>query len=432
LQSTFFVILGFVLYIYSPFSKKYFLYLIPVCIGALAKPPAVMFAPLLFFYIVLFEKDLSLSDIFNRSYYKGLHSSIIKVIPAFIVCALVYLWIDHLTPKTWESGGASRFNFLITQPAVILHYFITFFFPFGLSADSDWTASQTIWNGKFFIGVTFIIAMIFIAVWFSKDKRLRPISYGIIWFFLALIPSSSIIPFAEVLNDHRVFFPYVGLTISACYTIGLLIMKYKKYYENAGVKYEYVALLIILILLSGYAYGTLERNKVWQTEETLWEDVTIKSPKNARGLMNYGLSKMSHGNYPEAERYFSQAITRWPNYSLLYINMGVLKEATGNQLAAEDYFKTGIAKGGAYPDSWFFYGRFLSNSRRFNEAIPVLEHAIDLSPAHIGAHTQLMITYYNSQDWVKLKTLAEKTLLINPGNADAIKYLEIAKSNGAN
>src|SRR6202020_996739 len=65
-QSTLMVLLAFVLYIYSPFCRKTFLYLLPVGIGALCKPPAVMFAPLLFFYVLLFDEQQSLTDLFRH------------------------------------------------------------------------------------------------------------------------------------------------------------------------------------------------------------------------------------------------------------------------------------------------------------------------------------------------------------------------------
>ena len=428
LQSTFFVVLAFVMYIYSPFCKKTYLYLLPVAIGALAKPPAVMFAPMLFFYILLFEQNVSLFDMFKKQHFAALWKSIKAVIPAFIFCALMYLLVDHFTPKTWQSGGASTYNFLITQPYVILHYFVTFFFPFGLSADTDLYAFDSIWNIKFFIGMGFIAAMIFIAFIFSKDQRMRPVAFGIIWFFLALIPSSSIIPFAEVLNDHRIFFPYVGLVISVCWITGLLLMKYRKLYEQHLRTYNISVTVIVLLLLSGYAYGVHERNKVWNTEETLWKDVTIKSPKNARGLMNYGLSQMAKGNYKDAEIYFTDALKMWPTYSFLHINMGVLKEATGDKVSAENYYKNALQYGSAYPDAWYFYGRFLCNQARYAEAIPNLTKSIGLSPAHTGARSSLMKAYYESGDWQNLQALAQNTLQIMPGNAEALNYLQASEN----
>ncbi len=428
LQSTFFVLLGFVLYIFSPFCKKTFLYLIPIGIGTLAKPPAVMFAPMLFFYILFFEENLSIREAFQKQNWKKLLQVLKKTIPSFIFCAFMYLWVDHFTPKTWQSGGSSVFNYLITQPFVIVHYFTTFFLPVGLTADTDWEALQNIWNIKFFIGCAFILILIFIAIWFSKDVRLRPISFGISWFFLALIPSSSIIPFAEVLNDHRIFFPYIGLTISVCWTIGLLLLKFQKHYQQQLKKYYATIFLSSTMLLFGYAYGAHERNKVWNTEESLWYDTTIKSPKNARAIMNYGLSQMAKGNYVEAEKEFLKAISMWPYYTFLHTNMGILKEAMGDKINAEMYFKNSIQYGNTYPDAWYFYGRFLCNQLRYTEAITTLTKAIELSPAHNGAHSMLMKAYFETNDWDNLNKLAQNTLQIIPGNAEAINYLEASKN----
>ncbi len=428
LQSTFFVLLGLVLYIFSPFCKKTFIYLIPVGIGVLAKPSAVMFAPILFFYVLLFEHKNSLYGTLNKEAINKVWQTIKVVLPAFVFCAVIYKWVDHFTPKTWQSGGTSVYTYLITQPFVIVHYFTTFFFPFGLSADTDWTTLQNIWNIKFFVGCGFILVLISIAVLFSKDARLRPISFGIIWFFLALIPSSSVIPFAEVLNDHRIFFPYIGLVISVCWTAGLLLMKYQKRISWTTTHYQKIIIASVLILLSGYAYGVRERNKVWNTEESLWKDVTEKSPKNARGLMNYGLSQMSKGNYPEAEKYFLQALSMWSNYSFLYVNLGVLKEATGDIISSENYFKSAIQCGANYPDTWYFYGKFLNHQKRYEEAISDLTKTIELSPAHIGARSELMNVYNATENWDKLNELAQNTLQIIPGNPEALRYLEASKN----
>ncbi len=428
LQSTFFVVLGFVLYMFSPYCKRTYLYLIPIGIGGLAKPTTVMFAPLLFFYILMFEQKLSLYDIFNKKHYKQLIVVVKKTIPSFIFCAALYLFIGRMTPKSWESGGSSMINYLITQPFVIVHYFTTFFAPFGLSADSDWEPLQSIWNIRFFAGCLFILLMLFISFLFSKDQRLRPISFGILWFFLALVPSSSVIPFAEVLNDHRIFFPYVGLVISVCWAIGLLLMKYKKYFETFSFNYEILVGFIAIVILCGYSFGTVERNKVWNNEESLWRDVTVKSPKNARGLMNYGLSRMGKGDYAEAEKCFTKALAMWPYYYSLHINMGVLKNATGDKVGAENYFKSATQYGGNTPDTWFFYGNFLCGQLRYAEAIPMLVKCIELSPASIGARSILMKAYNDTGDWDKLHEVALSTLQIIPNNPEAMQYLEASKN----
>ena len=39
-------------------------------------------------------------------------------------------------------------------------------------------------------------------------------TFGLLWFVIALAPTSSFIPLAEVMNDHRMYFPYVGLVLA--------------------------------------------------------------------------------------------------------------------------------------------------------------------------------------------------------------------------
>lgn len=422
-QSTFFVILAFVMYQYSAVSRKYLLYLIPVAIGALAKPPSIMFAPMLLVYILLFEKQTDLLNIFSKENFKKLLSTIYKTLPVFIFCALLYVFIDKLTPASWQSGGFSRWNYLITQPFVILYYFTTFFLPFGLSADTDWQPLQSIMDMRFFVGMLFLFFLLFVSFWFSKNEKLRPITFGILWFLLALVPSSSIIPFAEVMNDHRVFFPYIGLALAVCYFIAIVLMKLNKQVLQKSF-FRFAVVSGSLVLLVGYSYGTYQRNIVWQSEESLWYDVTVKSPKNGRGLMNYGLSKMRIGDYATAEKYFFEALPLLPYYSFLHVNIAVLKNATGDSQTAEQYFNNAIQYGPGYPDTWFFYGKFLFDKGRYADAIPNLEKAIELAPAHVSARSALMNVYNRTAQWEKLRVLAENTLQIIPDNEEALAFLK--------
>ncbi|MES2807959.1 MAG: hypothetical protein V4619_05005 [Bacteroidota bacterium] len=426
LLSTFFIVLGFVLYIYSPFCRKTHLYNLAIIIGALAKPLAIMFAPLLFFYVLFFEGDMSLPDIFKKQNLSKLWLAIKKTIPAFICCVTMYYLQDKLTPKTWEPGGTSPLQYLITQPFVMTHYFVMLFVPNALSADTDWALLPGMADWRFIAGCLFIITMLVIAFITSRKAKLRPVSFGILWFFITLIPTSSIIPLAEVMNDHRMYLPFVGLCISVGWTIALLIDHYKDIIKTHG--YEKVLTGLLVLILSGYAYGTHKRNDVWSTEESLWYDVTIQSPNNGRGLMNYGLSKMAKGDYVTANTYFERALVLLPTYFALNVNIGILKAATGKPAEAEEYFKKAMVLGPTFPDSYVFYGRFLKEQKKYTEAAKMLNKAMSLSGSNLYTRHLLMETYQLMQHWPGLKTVAESTLQINPTNAEAARYLKAGEA----
>jgi tetratricopeptide (TPR) repeat protein len=97
-------------------------------------------------------------------------------------------------------------------------------------------------------------------------------------------------------------------------------------------------------------------------------------------------------------------------------------------VAAENYFKSAVQYGRNFPDTWFFYGNFLINQSRYSEAIPMLEKTIELSPAHISAHTSLMKAYNETNQWDKLNQLAKQTLQIIPGDQQSLNYLKASET----
>lgn len=421
--STFFVLLAFVMYMYSPVSKKYYLYLLPVVIGSLAKIPSIMFAPLLLVYILLFEKQISFAGIFKKENFSGLVSVCLAAIPAFLVSAALYVFVQKMEPDTWTPGGTSPYLYFITQPYIIFHYFRTFFFPLWLSADTDWTVFDSVLDPKAIGGFAFVLLLFVFALVISKNQKLRPVSFGILWFFIALIPSSSIIPLSEVMNDHRLFFPYVGLVIAV--VGGMYVIVQNK--MNSGDISASAIVLFSILFLAPYAYGTVQRNKVWDTDESLWYDVTVKSPRNARGLMNYGLVLMARADYKGAEKYFSDALQLWPYYPYLHVNMGILKNATGHPAEAEQHFKNAISYRPDVPEFYYFYGDFLHKNQRDAEAITLLNKALELSGAQISARYLLMEIYLNNADAGKLNALAHATLNVLPNDPKALYYLEAIK-----
>ena len=409
--STLFVILSFVLFIHSPMSRRFHLYLIPLAVGCLAKPVALVFAPLLFVYVHLFEENRSWADPFR------------KTLPSFAFCLILLAFIRRMDPPTWVPGGTSWYHYVITQPYVILRYFTTFFLPLDLSADTDWVPLASVADVRFFAGCLFVAALLLTAVMTARKDRLRPISFGILWFLIALLPT-SLIPLAEVTNDHRVFLPYVGLVMAVSWTITLALIRWKESVppDRAFSRWAFAG---IAILLAIYAYGTFQRNTVWRSEETLWRDVTRKSPGNARGLMNYGLTLMEKGDYRDAEKWFAIALMKYPSYPYLHVNMGVLKAATGDRRTAERYFRYAIALGPNYPECYFHYAKFLKDEKRYGEAAGNLEKALKLAPAHLDARNLLMDIYFEQSRFGNLEELVGQTLLVAPKDPKALFYRDV-------
>jgi tetratricopeptide (TPR) repeat protein len=398
--STLMVVLAFVIYQYKPNWRKKYIYIIPVIIGFFVKEPTIMFAPLLLVYILFFEKKLSLADCFTRKGFSTAFQTFFWLLPLFIVAIILYMISRAMASTTFTPGGTSAWHYILTQPYVIIHYVNNFILPVNLSADTDWTPVTHIFDERVLTGSLFLLGMIIFAIYSSGKGMLRPIAFGLFWFLLALLPT-SIVPLAEVLNDHRTFFPYIGLAISAAWCFGLLLNKYEAQLKQKLIPRALFIAVPALILI-GHAYGTMQRTEVWSSGEKLWYDVTIKSPNNGRGLMNYGNSQMEKGNYAVALDYFNRAQEKNPGYSYIFINKGVLKAQLNQPAEAEADYKTALSLDAFNPEAYYFYGKFLIANARYNEANEKVTQGLRVSPGHAGLN--------------ELKVQLDK-IIANEGNA---------------
>lgn len=414
---------AFVMYQYAPWSRRWHLYLVPMVLGALGKVSAVTFAPLLFAYVVFIEQRMSLAQLFARESRPALWSAVRATAPAFVVGIATFLFVESMNAEGATYGGGSRVAYALTQPFVWLHYARLFVLPVGLTGDTDWTLVPSWYDTRVFAGVLFIGALVAVAWRASRSDAWRPVAFGLAWFAVGLMPTSSIFPLAEVVNEHRIFAPYVGLVFAVVWA-GLQLTRASA--ASGGIvrraNAAVLASLATAAIVTAHVAGSIERNKVWRTDETFWRDVVAKSPGSGRALMNYGLSQMRRARFDEAKSAFDRAATILPSYSTLEINRGIVTARLGDQQAAEGFFKRALSLAPNSASSHFFYARWMAERDRGPDAIPMLRRAIELSTATIAARALLMKLYFASGDDAALAALVAETRGIAPDEPTAAAF----------
>jgi protein O-mannosyl-transferase len=417
------VVGSFLVYLYAPRSRRAHLYLLPMMVGALAKVQAVMFAPMFFVYVVLFEQRLSVPDLFASRHRKQLGAAIARSLPALLVGVAVFAAVRAMDAPTLNFGGASGADYLRTQFWVWLHYARLFFLPMGLTADTDWQLIPAWYDTRVLAGLGFVALLLRVLWSASKTPSMRPVAFGLAWFALALLPASSFVALAEVSNEHRTFFPYIGLSLAVVWGLTMTIKRWAEATPRFEPALVAGGVAVALTAVGANVVGTYERNTVWLSEETLWRDVAEKSPANGRGLMNYGLAKMAQGKFVEAKQLFDRAAAYLPNYATLEVNLGIVTGRMGLPVEAEAHFKRALALQPADPAAHSFYARWLGEQKRTDEAISHLQQAIRLSPGNAEARSQLLAMYARQGRAGDLKALAQETLVLAPGDPIARKYL---------
>ncbi|HOK37545.1 MAG TPA: tetratricopeptide repeat protein [Bacteroidales bacterium] len=421
--STFFVILG--LYIYAKFPKirKFGIYLFPVILGMLTKQTAVVFVALLFLYILFFELKLGIGDLLKNNGKRMLYFTLKKTIPSMFICMLLGYFVFSMQKKE-AVVGISSYEYLISQPWVYLRYFIAFVMPINLSADPGWLPLTSVRDERFIVGIIFIFTVVWLIVKLSNNSKTRPISFGLAWFFISLLPTSSFITLTQITNDHRMFFPFVGLVFAAGWSLYLLLQKWNLL-ENRYYSKIFIISLTLLIGINSFA--TIQRNKVWSSDESLWYDVVKKNPNHVRGLMNYGLSQMQKGNLDLALEYYERAYKIDPDYLYLNINMGILKDAMGFPQEAEFYFQKTL-KYVQHTAPYYYYSRFLKSHERYDEAIQQSLNALTVNKLYLPARYLLMEIYTIKKDIDHLQKIVNETLKFFPNDQTAIYYKNIIDS----
>jgi Tfp pilus assembly protein PilF len=400
---------GFLLYLRSPGLRRFHLYLLPVAVGALAKTPAVLFAPLLLCWEFLRPPDVSGNAETGAA---RLWRTIKVSLPAFAVGAILFWFVERfMAPPTLNYGGGDRLLYAQTQAWVWLHYLRLFVLPGGLTADTDLRLVGAWYDTRIIAGLAAIAGLAVVAWRSSRRRESFPVAFGLAWFAVSLLPTSSILPLAEPMNEHRVFLPYIGLSLAAVWGVRLL--------APSLLRRPVLASALCAVILVAHAIGTSVRNRAWRTGESLWADVTVKSPTNGRAWMNYGVALMARGEFARARDCYERAATFTPNYWTLEINRAIVEGSLANPAAAEAHFRRAAALAPDQPDVHFYFGRWLVTAGRGPEAVGQLKTALDLSPAAVEARGLLTDLLAVKGDAAGAAALARQTAAVEPRNARA-------------
>jgi protein O-mannosyl-transferase len=128
--------------------------------------------------------------------------------------------------------------------------------------------------------------------------RVRPAAgFAILWFFTWLLPTNSLIPRVDVVNDRQLYVALVG----PAWLLGLAL-------APLAVARPRLALTGLAAIGTLLALATLRHNRVYDTEITFWEDVARKSPANARAANNLGYAYAVACRDADAMREFRRSI----------------------------------------------------------------------------------------------------------------------------
>ena len=172
----------------------------------------------------------------------------------------------------------------------------------------------TSWSWPVFSNAVLVLSLIAVGVVLLRKNK--PVGFAILWFFLWLLPTNSILPRLDIANDRQLYIALLGPAFLAAYGLDALT-------KRRGNVFPWGAAVVLLLTL---ATATHLRNRVYQDEVTYWDDTAWKSPHNARAFNNLGYALALAGRNDEADVAFRHAIELDHAYVKAKVNLRLHRE----------------------------------------------------------------------------------------------------------
>jgi tetratricopeptide (TPR) repeat protein len=279
---------------------------------------------------------------------------------------------------------------LLTQSNVIIQYMKLLLLPLPqwLNIDHDFPLSKSLFQYPTFISVAVILCLLILAVILIKRNKL--ISFAIFFFFIFLAPTSTLIPIWDIMVEYRLYLPLLSyaliLTLGLHYLHKVLASRY-----SPKISYTIIYGVSILILAS-YSLETIERNKIFSNELTLWSDALEKSPDKLRTKINAVSAFHRYGRHDEAIAVALEALKKDPHNPEMYNKLGISYMYKGEYDKAIEALRTSIQMDSDNAKPRNNLGVVYLAMKEFDQAIAEFKQALSINPRYAEAYNNLAKT----------------------------------------
>jgi len=348
----------------------------------------------------------------------------------------------------WNRGGTAGFNVGISPWA---YWFTQFEAVARYLKQSIWPHPLVFEYGTFWMGprdaapyaliVLPLAAATLVALW------RRPVA-GFLgaWFFAILAPTSLVPGTIQMIVEHRMYLPLAAVI---ALVVGAAVARLGR---------PALASFLALALAAGVLTG--QRNTVYRSDLTLWQDTVANSPGSAiaqsglgtalylRGHLqeamhhyqvslrlnsnlalihyNLGLTYAAMGRLPEAATHYAEAFRLNPRFYPAHYQLGLTLLQTGRPQEALTHFAQAVEIMPTMPEAQYEWGIALFRLGRVAEAIPHYREALRLKPDYVEAECDLGVALYNLDQAPAAAECFERALRANPKIADAHFNLGLA------
>ena len=335
LLSAFFYLAGLLVFVLWPQRRIGFVCSLAVGViyffGIGSKETAVTLPASILLYDFLFVSKAQFRPLLSRWRFY-----IIFVAGAAVAVYFLLTRILRGTVGPGLTGHLTIWQYFLTELRVLIIYVRLVFFPIGLNLDHDVRPSNSPLEPAVVASVLFLCALLAVA-WVLR-RRMPVFAFSILWFFVTLSPTSSVVVIADTIFEHRLYLPMIGVCLSFPFFLELVYRKLRERFTIPGTAFAYSCILLSLCIA-----GTVMRNYIWSDEVRLWEDVVSKSPQKARPYNALAWAHYKRSQYDRAADVLQQGSDRSPDKRAQFSDtLGNMYLQLGQYEKAVDLFRKAL------------------------------------------------------------------------------------------
>ncbi len=273
-------------------------------------------------------------------------------------------------------------SYAAMQPKVILYYLRLTFWPHPLILDYGWPVANTLREVlPSMLGAGGLI----LAVLWGLKRNLKSSFLGG-WFFLILAPSSSVIPLADLIFEHRMYLPLAAVTLG----VVLLVHGIGQRMTGWPIRLKQgMAVGLALGVVTALGVKTYLRNEDYRDPVVLLRDNAARRPDNLRVRNNLGGELLRQNKLEEAEVQLRQAIKGNPRDAPAHKNLGFTLIHQGRTREGIQHLIKATELGFLNSDMQRRLGRFFAQEGDLERAEEAYRQVIRLEPHRSDAHYHL-------------------------------------------
>jgi protein O-mannosyl-transferase len=354
--------------------------------------------------------------LYDRAFAGGTFASALKKRLPFYI-ALAATWVVLIVGMAYGAARSDTigfsvhikpFDYLMNQAVAIVKYLELCFWPDKLCIYYSWPVIK-IWR-LILPSLGIIAVLIAVTLWgFWKN---RAWSYPAVWFFAILAPTSSFVPIADIIFEHRIYLSLAGLAAM------VVVPGYYLLRINSGRALKWLGLGVAMVIIVSLTVRTFYRNEDYRSRQSIWQSAAEAAP-SYKAYYNLGNFCRDSGKIPLAMEWYQKALQLNPGYVKAHHNLADILKTQGRLSEAASHYNRILQIDPNRVEAYFNLGTVFQLQGKLDRAEDYYHRALSLDPNHISSHNNLGAILVLQGRFGEAERHFNSVLKLDPNNAKA-------------